>query len=646
MINLSCPSDRSSLSKAHSFNILLGIMIVAQTATLLLSQAFAVLAAISMIEIILLCLCWKYVKQTQDFLAYITAICEKTRAGDFEARIINLTEKGELEKLADEINGFIDSSDAFVRESMLAMQAASRNEFYRKIILTGMSGAFRRSAQGINKAIDLLDSKNTEIEKAKDEIQKATDELNTRMTMITNFKTPVMMCDRNFNITYANKASEELLVKLKSHLPVAADKVVGSNIDIFHKAPAHQRGILTDKTSMPKYAQFPIGDEWVELNANMLMDHDGNFDGAYIDWSLITDRKRNEENVRLAQENVNKLIASATQGDLEMRIDAGQFTGFYKDLADSMNGLMDTIIKPLNASILTLKFLAEGDLTEEMQGQYQGTFLQIQQSLNSTMQHLSKMVSEIKEASDAVTSAASEVAEGSHDLSERTEQQASTLEQTAASMEEITGAVRQNTENAGTVSKLSQDAKKIANEGKKVVGNAIQAMKKIEESSSKVSNIIEVIEEIAFQTNLLALNAAVEAARAGDAGKGFTVVASEVRSLAIRSDTAAKDIKSLINASTEQVKAGAKLVNEAGENLGKIDSSVANVNNMIADIATASSEQSTGIDEINIAMAQMDEMTQQNAALVEESTAAATSMVDQAKNLKSMMEFFKVREQA
>ncbi len=299
----------------------------------------------------------------------------------------------------------------------------------------------------------------------------------------------------------------------------------------------------------------------------------------------------------------------------------------------------------MREAVHVLTEISNGNLALSMTGDYKGTFSDIKKAVNATVEKLIEMVNRIKESAQSVSSASNEISAGSSDLSQRTEQQASSLEETAASMEEITGTVRANTENAKNANTLSAEASDVAQRGGKVAEDAVGAMKNIEKSSQKISDIISVIDEIAFQTNLLALNAAVEAARAGEAGKGFAVVASEVRSLAGRSASASKEIKALIMESNSQVKTGAELVNQAGDTLKDIVASVRKVSEIISEIAAASVEQSTGIDEINSAISQMDEVTQQNAALVEENTAAAQSLVHQAQELDAMMKFFKVSEE-
>lgn len=296
----------------------------------------------------------------------------------------------------------------------------------------------------------------------------------------------------------------------------------------------------------------------------------------------------------------------------------------------------------MHEAVEVLESVSAGHLNRKMDGEYYGAFKAIKAALNATIEKLIEIVEKIKESAQAVGSASSEIGSGTNDLSQRTEQQASSLEETAASMEQITGTVRQNSENARNANTLSSEARDIAERGGQVAQDAVGAMQNIEKSSQKISDIITVIDEIAFQTNLLALNAAVEAARAGEAGKGFAVVASEVRSLAGRSASASKEIKTLIMESNGQVKTGAALVNQAGNTLTEIVSSVKKVAEIISEIAAASAEQATGIDEINAAVSQMDEVTQQNAALVEENNAAAQSLVQQAQALDSMMKFFKV----
>ncbi len=339
---------------------------------------------------------------------------------------------------------------------------------------------------------------------------------------------------------------------------------------------------------------------------------------------------------------VAEVAKAASTGDLDRRIDLEGKTGFLRDLCEGVNNLVHLTGIALKDVAGVLAAVAQGDLTKRITNPYGGLFDQLKGDVNQTADKLSEIVTNINSAAGQIGSAASEVASGSQDLSERSEQQASALEETAASMEELSATVRQNAVNAQQANQLAAGAREVAAGGGQVVADAVTAMGRIEGSSQKIGDIVGMIDEIAFQTNLLALNAAVEAARAGDAGKGFAVVAQEVRNLAQRSAQASKEIKTLIAQSTGEVKNGAELVKGAGKTLEEILTSVRRVADIVAEIASASTEQASGIDQVNQAITQMDEMTQQNAALVEESTAAAHSLEDQSRELNRLMGFFKV----
>ena len=337
---------------------------------------------------------------------------------------------------------------------------------------------------------------------------------------------------------------------------------------------------------------------------------------------------------------VAEVAKAASNGDLDRRIDLAGKDGFLLNLCEGVNNLVNLTGIALKDVAGVLGAVARGDLTQRITNSYAGVFGQLKGDVNQTADKLSEVVSNINEAAGQITSASSEVAAGSQDLSERSEQQASALEETAASMEELAATVRQNAANAQQANQLAAGARETAAGGGQVVSDAITAMGRIEGSSQKIEDIVGMIDEIAFQTNLLVLNAAVEAARAGDAGKGFAVVAQEVRNLAQRSAQASKEIKGLIAESSSQVRSGADLVKGAGKTLEDILGSVKRVADIVAEIAAASAEQASGIDQVNQAITQMDEMTQQNAALVEESTAAAHSLEEQARHLGQVMSFF------
>ena len=338
---------------------------------------------------------------------------------------------------------------------------------------------------------------------------------------------------------------------------------------------------------------------------------------------------------------VGGIVQAAVAGDFSQRVDLAGKTGMVHNVGGAINSLCDNVATALDDLIAMLNALAAGDLSRRITAHYEGNFAVLKDNANATAERIGATIAEIKASAREVTNASAEISTSTTDLSQRTEEQAASLEQTSASMEEISATVKKNAENAQAANASAASTQSVADRGGQVVAKAVDAMAKIEDSSRKISDIIGVIDEIARQTNLLALNAAVEAARAGEAGRGFAVVASEVRSLAQRSSQAAKDIKDLITNSNGQVKDGVDLVNRAGSALNEIVESIKKVAEVVSDIATASIEQATGIEQVNKALTQMDEATQQNSALVEENAATAKTLEFQAKAMDERVAYFR-----
>jgi methyl-accepting chemotaxis protein len=456
---------------------------------------------------------------------------------------------------------------------------------------------------------------------------------------LDNVHSGVVVADSTFNIIYTNYAVQRLFKKaeadIRQQLPdFNADQLMGANIDFFHKNPAHQRDML-EKLTHSFRSELIIGGHNMVVIANPVFSEGGERIGFVAEWL--------DRSIEVAvEQEVAALVQGAVMGDFTRRIEIQGKEGFFKQLGEALNELVETSETGLNEVVRVLNALSRGDLTEKITNNYSGTFGHLKDDSNTTVEKLKEIINQIKEATDNINMGAKEIASGNNDLSHRTEEQAASLEQTAASMEQLTSTVQHNAANAKQANQLAVDASDIAGKGVVVIGQVVKTMDDINDSSRKIGDIISVIDDIAFQTNILALNAAVEAARAGDQGRGFAVVAVEVRNLAQRAATAAAEIKQLIDNSVSKVSEGSKLVGQAGQTMKEIVSSIGGVTVMMSEISAASDEQTAGIQQVNQAIGQMDDVTQQNAALVEQAAAASESLEEQTQSLSGTVAQFKV----
>ncbi|WP_192814319.1 methyl-accepting chemotaxis protein, partial [Xanthomonas graminis] len=349
-----------------------------------------------------------------------------------------------------------------------------------------------------------------------------------------------------------------------------------------------------------------------------------------------------KHNLSAINGDIAGLADAAARGDFSARGDEARYQFAFKEMVEALNRLMRQAESGLADVGRIMGAIADGDLSQRVDVRYEGAFGQLADAANRTAEQLTTIVQGIQRSVESINTAAGEIASGNSDLSVRTEQQAASLEETAASMEELTSTVKQNADSARQANQLVLGAGEVAESGGRVVEDVVTTMASISAASTRIADIIGVIDGIAFQTNILALNAAVEAARAGEQGRGFAVVASEVRSLAQRSAAAAKEIKTLISDSVQEVQQGSTLVARAGTTMAEVVTSVKRVTDIMADISAASAEQSSGIEQVSKTVMQLDEATQQNAALVEEATAAAKSMEDQASDLTRAVAVFRL----
>ena len=476
-----------------------------------------------------------------------------------------------------------------VRGSLVRQLGAAR-EAFRRIESGDFSNRLAaETADEAGQVIDLLAHMQAELKSRIEKDALAAAENARIRTALDKVATGAMLVDPHGRVIYLNEALDALFLHRAGDIRAQAPSfdpaaVIGTAIGGLYSLPEQLEGTHV--------ADLKYGDATLRVVATAVLSRSGEPLGTVVQWI-----DRTTEASAFAE--VQFVVSAANEGDLTRRIRLLDKSDFYETLANGLNSLLDT----------------------------NGALIQ-----------------DVKTATSAVTAGAEEIAQGNLNLSQRTEQQASSLEETAASMEQMTATVRANAESAGHANQLAAAARGQAENGGVVVARAVEAMQGINAASRKIADIIGVIDEIAFQTNLLALNAAVEAARAREQGRGFAVVASEVRMLASRSAGAAKEIKALIQDSVNRVSEGSKLVDQSGQTLTEIVASVKKVTDIVSEIASASQQQASGIDEVNKAITSMDEMTQQNAALVEEAAAAAESLVEQAQQLDSKMARYRVED--
>ncbi|MGL6260400.1 methyl-accepting chemotaxis protein [Vibrio sp. WXL210] len=469
---------------------------------------------------------------------------------------------------------------------------------------------------------------------------------------LDNVSTNMMIEDSDNNIIYVNPAIVDMFKQAEQDIKAIvpsfdADKLVGLNVRDLNLKQLKSSSLIasdsassdsaTNTDSAKKTIEIDINGRTFKIVTNPVIDAKGQQIGYVTEWVDRTSEIAVEREVGLA-------IQSAVDGDFSKRIDFDGNNAFFSMLCSNINRLLEINQVSLTDIDSVLSALAKGELTSQITADYSGTFGELKNSSNLTVSKLKEMIQHIKVSADTINTAAKEIAIGNVDLAQRTEKQARNLEVTSSSMEQLTTTVKQNSEHSKKANQLAKQTSSNALEGGKVVEQVVENMAEIHSSSREVMNIISVIDSIAFQTNILALNAAVEAARAGEQGRGFAVVATEVRNLAQRSASAAKEVESLINSSVTKIETGTKLASRAGESISGVVSSVQQVAELMEEITQASVEQSVGIDQVTQAILEVDDVTQQNSALVEQGSAAASSLEEQVANLALYVSMFDTGE--
>ncbi len=511
----------------------------------------------------------------------------KIANGDLDDKI-EFTSKDEIGLLADSFRSMIDSLNKVMRETQSIVQEAGNGKIDKRANPDTYKGAYRHLVSDVN---FLMDS-----------ISKPINDVMHSLECLSNNDISAKISCEYPGIWNEIKSSVNTTIQRIEHIIIIVNKV--------------SRGDIEELDSLKKVGKRCPNDELLPAFVRMM------------------------EAIKSITDEINKLAVAAIDGKLEIRADSEKHLGDFKKIVISLNETLDSILIPIKEAMITLEKIAARDLTVRVDGNYKGDHAKLKNSVNLTAGNLDQALTQVSNATEQVSTASQQISSGSQSLAQGTNEQASSLEEVSSSLEEMSSMTKQNADNANQAKLLASEANNNTVQGKQAMNKMSEAINKIKDSSNKTAKIVKTIDEIAMQTNLLALNAAVEAARAGEAGRGFAVVAEEVRNLAQRSAQAAKNTADMISESVKNAEDGVNIADDVSKSFECISESNAKVNDLIQEIAAAGNEQAQGIDQVNSAVAQMDKVTQQNAANSEESASAAEELSSQAEELQNMVSQF------